>query len=58
MCPEKEYNIRSYRESWMNRDIMERIIDKDKALAKAKKTGNIDDWNIAKFLKNEAGKIV
>ena len=37
---------------------MERIIDKDKAMAKAKKTNNIDDWNIAKFLRNETGKII
>ena len=58
MCPEKYYNINSYRECWMNRDIMERIIDKDKALTKAKKTGNPDDWNIAKFLRNETGQLV
>ena len=58
MCPENSYNIKCYREKWMNRDIMERIIDKDKGLAKAKKTGNEDDWNIAKFLKNETGKII
>ena len=49
-----KFTGRSYR----NRDIMERIIDKDKALAKAKKTGNSDDWNIAKFLRNETGKLI
>ena len=29
------------------------IIDKDKALGKAKQSGNIDDWKIAKFLEKK-----
>ena len=37
MCPEKLFKIYSYREPWMNKDIMELIIDKDKALKLAKK---------------------
>ena len=37
MCPLKEFRINEYREAWMNRDLMELIIDKDKALSLAKK---------------------
>ena len=39
MCPLKKFNINEYKESWMNRDLMEMIIDKDLALKKAKKNG-------------------
>ena len=48
MCPEKEFKIFEYKESWMNRDIMELIIDKDKALKLAKKSKKEGDWNYAK----------
>ena len=58
MCPEKKIKINEYREDWMNKDLMERIIDKDKALKKAKKTNNLIDWTNAKKLRNEVGKLV
>ena len=37
LCPEKMFKSFQYREKWMNKDLMELIIDKDKALKKAKK---------------------
>ena len=58
MCPEKLFKVNSYREDWMNKDIMERIIDKDKALKKAKRTNDSEDWTRAKYLRNEVGKLV
>ena len=58
MCPLRNFNIKKYKEEWMNRDIMELIIDKDKALKKAKRSRNPDDFNIAKRLKLEIGKII
>ena len=58
MCPKKNFNINKYKEKWMNRDLMELIIDKDKAIKKAKKSGNILDFQIAKRLKNETGKLI
>ena len=58
MCPEKTFRISSYKEPWMNKDIMELIIDKDKALHRAKKSNSSLDWDIAKRLRNEVGKIV
>ena len=58
ICPEKEFNINVYREPWMNKDIMEKIIDKDKALKKAKNSNKKEDWDIAKYLRNSTGKFV
>ena len=37
MCPEKHFTISSYKEPWMNKDIMELIIDKDILLKKSQK---------------------
>ena len=37
-CPWKKFKINSYKEKWMNRDLMEKVIDKDIGLKKAKKT--------------------
>ena len=39
----------------MNKDLMEKIIDKDKALKKAKRSNNIDDWKFAKNSKKRNG---
>ena len=58
MCPEKNFKVNSYREEWMNKDIMEKIIDKDKALKKAKRTNILEDWDLAKRLRNDTGKLV
>ena len=58
ICPKKKFNIKKYIEKWMNRDLMELIIDKDKALKKAKKTKLNEDFIQAKRLKNEIGKII
>ena len=58
MCPEKIFNVKSYREEWMNKDIMEKILDKDKALKKAKSTNFELDWERARYLRNNVGKLV
>ena len=58
MCPEKLFKINTYREEWMNKDLMEKIIDKDKALKKAKKSNNLIDWEYAKKVRKEVGKII
>ena len=54
----KEFKINEYRETWMNRDLMELIIDKDKALRLAKRTKNEDDFNIAKNMRNTVGELI
>ena len=58
LCPKKKFKINKYKEHWMNRDIMEIIIDKDLALKKAKASGKMEDFLLAKQLKKEAGKII
>ena len=58
MCPEKNFKVNIYREEWMNKDIMERIIDKDKAIKKAKKSNDKNDWEYAKRLRREVGQLV
>ena len=57
-CPEKHHKIFSYREPWMNKDIMEFIIDKDKALKTAKKSNIDDDWKYARMLRNNVGSLI
>ena len=42
----------------MNKDIMEKIIDKDKALKKAKKSNILKDWENAKKMRNEVGNLI
>ena len=32
ICPEKMFKSFAYREKWMNKDLVELIIDKDKAM--------------------------
>ena len=43
---------------WMNRDLMELIVDKDLALKKAKKTMKFEDIVYAREIRNETGKII
>ena len=56
ICPLKEFSVNEYKEKWMNRDLMELIIDKDIALKKAKKSKN--DIIYARKIRNETGKII
>ena len=58
MCPLKEFKINEYREAWMNRDLMELIIDKDKAMAHAKKSKKEDDFRIARNMRNTVGNLI
>ena len=58
MCPLKDFKINEYREAWMNRDFMELIIDKDKAMSLAKRSKNKDDFHIAKNMRNTVGELI
>ena len=58
MCPLKEFKINEYRDAWMNRDLMELIIDKHKAMSLAKKSKLVDDFNIAKNMRNTVGALI
>ena len=52
MCPIKTFFIKNYRPDWMSASLIEQIKDRDYFYKKAKKTGDDDIWNIAKYLRN------
>ena len=52
MCPIQTFQIRNYRPDWMTDELIEQIKDRDYFYRKAKASGNEDDWNIARHLRN------
>ena len=52
MRPVKSFYIGNYRPDWMSDGLIEQIRDRDYFYRKAKKTGDADMWNIAKYLRN------
>ena len=52
LCPVRTFQIKNYRPDWMTKELIEQIKDRDYFYKKAKKTGDEDSWNIAKFLRN------
>ena len=57
-CPVKEFKINKRKEPWLNRQLLEILIDKDRSLRRAKRTNNEDDWNIARYFRNQAKLLV
>ena len=53
MCPIKEFKIRNTKPCWMVNELLEQMRDRDYFYNKAKKNNNEDDWNIAKFHRNQ-----
>ena len=53
MCPLRSHRVRCSNEPWMNNGILEAIYAKDQAWKQAKKSGDMDDINLAKQLRNE-----
>ena len=52
MCPQKMFKIKQVKQPWITPRLLELILDKDKALKKAKKSKNHELWNDAKRLRN------
>ena len=52
MCPIRSFHIKNYKPDWINSELLEQIKDRDYFYKKAKLTGDEDDWNIAKHLRN------
>ena len=52
MCPMQTFHIKNYRPDWMTKGLIEQIKDRDYFYKQAKKTGDVDMWNIAKHLRN------
>ena len=57
-CPSKTYNITNIKDPWITNELLEMIHDKDYFLKKAKKNGDIDDWRIARNLRNQTKLLV
>ena len=57
-CPLKEIKINEDTPNWLNRELLGEINHKDYLYRKAKKTDNIDDWNLFKKKKNEIKKLL
>ena len=53
MCPVREYKIRNSKPPWLANELIEQMKDRDYFYTKAKRTNNEDDWNIAKFHRNQ-----
>ena len=51
-CPVKTTRIKRYIPGWIDDNLINQIRDRDYFYAKAIKTKNEDDWNIAKHLRN------
>ena len=54
MCPLMEFKIKKIKERWLHDDLLEFLIDKDRLLSKARKTGDEQDWTTAKRARNLA----
>ena len=53
ICPVKKFTIRNTRPSWITNELLEQMKDRDYFYKKAKQTLSEDDWNIAKFHRNQ-----
>ena len=52
LCPLRTFHIKNYRPDWMTNELIEQIKDRDYFYKKAKKNGDKDSWNIARYLRN------
>ena len=52
MCPIIDMRVREKSDPWITNELIELIQDKDKALARAKRSNNTDDWALARSLRN------
>ena len=55
-CPVQTSRFRNFRPDWINNDLLEQIKDRDYFYTKAKRTKDVDDWNIAKHLRNTTNR--
>ena len=52
-CPVRSFKIRNTKPSWLTNELIEQMKDRDYFYNKAKNFGHEDDWNIAKFHRNQ-----
>ena len=53
MCPVRKFRIRNNKPCWLTNKLIEQMKDRDYFYRKAKQTNSEDDWNIAKFHRNQ-----
>ena len=53
ICPTKTFKIKNTKPCWITHELIEQMRDRDYFYAKAKRHGSEDDWNIAKFFRNQ-----
>ena len=56
MCPLRPYKVKGYSEPWITNEAIEAIKDKDRLLRLAKTSGNKQDWDEAKRVRNKVSK--
>ena len=55
-CPIQEFKINEKRDPWISNELLERILDKNKLLKKARKSDKFEDWKVAKLSRNLVNK--
>ena len=58
MCPMKIFRIASSKSPWISNDLLEIIQDKNSQLDRAKRTKRLDDWQLARQMRNECNLLV
>ena len=56
MCPIMNFKVNEHRDEWITNELLERILDKNRLLTKARKSGKDEDWNIARSSRNIVNK--
>ena len=54
--PIKSFKFNKPKPPYLNNQLLNQMKNRDYFYKKAKKLGNVDDWNIAKFLRNQTNK--
>ena len=56
MCLVRKFRVFEKRDAWLNNELLERILDKNRLLSIARKSGNEEDCNIARVSRNVINK--
>ena len=52
MCPINKFKVNEHRDPWITNELIERILDKNRLLSKARKSGKEEDWTVARTSRN------
>ena len=57
-CPIKKFKVKEVREPCVTNELLEEIKDKDRALRRARNSGKVEDWKLAKVERNRVGRLI